>query len=80
METIYDWITVAFFAGLVVLLLQRSVGPEEKQDSMLHYIVPAGGCAVTNYLGNEGYHAFAILVFVGILAYTWYFLKPFART
>jgi hypothetical protein len=79
METVYDWITVAFFAGLVVLLLQRSVGPEEKQDSMLHYIVPAGGCAVTNYLGNEGYHAFAILVFVGILAYTWYFLKPFAR-
>lgn len=80
MQTVYDWITVAFFAGLVVLLLQRSVGPEEKQDSMLHYIVPAGGCAVTNYLGNNGYDVFAILVFVGILAYTFYFLKPFART
>ncbi len=80
MQTIYDWITVAFFAGLVVLLLQRSVGPEEKQDSMLHYIVPAGGCAVTNYLGNNGYDIFAVLVFVGIIAYTIHFLKPFART
>jgi len=54
MQTIYDWVTVAFFAGLVVLLLQRSIGPEESQDSMYHYIAPALGCAVTNWLGNNG--------------------------
>ncbi|RZM31605.1 MAG: hypothetical protein EOP67_32135 [Sphingomonas sp.] len=80
MQTVYDWVTVAFFAGLVVLLLQRSIGPDESRDSLYHYIVPAGGCAVTNYLGNNGYDAFAILTFVGVIAYTIYFLKPFART
>jgi len=79
MQTIYDWVTVAFFAGLVVLLLQRSIGPEESQDSMYHYIAPALGCAGTNWLGNNGYDIFAVLVFVAALAYTWYFLKPFAR-
>jgi hypothetical protein len=46
---------------------------------MYHYIAPALGCAVTNWLGNNGYDIFAVLVFVAALAYTWYFLKPFAR-
>ena len=31
METVYDWVTVAIFAGLIVLFLQRSVGPERDQ-------------------------------------------------
>ena len=26
MQTIYDWVTVAIFAGLIVIFLQRSVG------------------------------------------------------
>jgi len=79
MHTVYDWVTVAFFAGLVVLLLQRSIGPDESRDSLYHYIVPAAGCAVTNYLGNNGYDLLAVLVFAVAVAYTLYFLKPFAR-
>lgn len=77
METVYDWITVAFFAGLIVLLLQRSVGDGPPRDSMIHYAFPAIGCAVTNYLGNHGYAAFALLTFAAVIAYTIYFLKPF---
>lgn len=76
METVYDWITVAFFAGLIVLLLQRSVGDGPPRDSMLHYAFPAIGCAVTNYLGNHDQHVLAILLFVAVVGYTFYFLKP----
>ena len=31
METVYDWVTVAIFAGLVVLFVQRSTTEEEAQ-------------------------------------------------
>ena len=44
-ETVYDWITVAIFGGLVVLFLHRSVQPGEPQDTILHYLPPAVGCA-----------------------------------
>ena len=46
METVYDWITVAIFGGLVVLFLHRSVQPGEPQDTILHYLPLAVGCAV----------------------------------
>ena len=52
METVYDWITVAIFGGLVVLFLHRSVQPGDPQDTILHYLPPAVGCAVANWLGN----------------------------
>ena len=93
METIFDWMTVAVFAGLVVLFLQRSSGEAEPQDSIWQYLVAAAGCAVTNYLGNEGLGggeeggatdvtqlALAVLAFAGTLAFVWFVLKPFKRT
>lgn len=60
METIWDWTTVFCFAGLVTLMLQRSM-MDEPPDSLWHYAPPAIGCAVVNYIGNEGYHAPAAL-------------------
>jgi hypothetical protein len=84
MQTIYDWVTVAIFAGLIVVFLQRSVGEGEPQDSILSYLPPALGCAVSNYFGNEGLEqgivAYQLLAAAGIaavLAYTYYVIKPF---
>ncbi|MGH6993276.1 MAG: XrtV sorting system accessory protein, partial [Caulobacteraceae bacterium] len=44
MKTIYDLVTIAIFAGLVVLFLQRSTA-EVPQDRMIHYLPPVVGCA-----------------------------------
>ena len=77
METVYDWITVAIFGGLVVLFLHRSVQPGEPQDHILQYLPPAVGCAVANYVGNEGYGLASFLIVVVVLVYILIVLKPF---
>jgi FtsH-binding integral membrane protein len=74
-QTVYDWLTVGLFAGLVVLFLQRSAAPEDAGDRAIHYFPPAVGCALANYLGNEGMHLPAILVLVLSGLYAAYFLK-----
>jgi len=79
LETIYDWLTVALFAGLVVLFLQRSTGEDEPRDSIWQYLGAAVGCALSNYLGNHGYPIPAVLVFAATIAYVYYVLKPFDR-
>ncbi|PKP98144.1 MAG: hypothetical protein CVT74_11920 [Alphaproteobacteria bacterium HGW-Alphaproteobacteria-13] len=82
METIWDWITVFTFAGLVTLLLQRSA-EEEPRDQLWQYAPPAVGCAIVNQIGNEGYHAVAAVLFVGVVAYIFKVLKvpiPFLRS
>lgn len=76
METVYDWITIIIFAGLVVLFLQRSVA-DESSDSIWQYLPAALGCAVSNYLGNHGYHLLAIGLIALTLGYVFYSLKPF---
>ena len=79
METPYDWITVAIFAGLVVLFMQRSVTdqPENPDDSIWLYLVAGLGCAVANYLGNEGHHVAAIPVVMATIFFILKYLKPF---
>lgn len=84
MQTVYDWVTIALFAGLIVLFLQRSVGQkqdvpdaEEHQDSIFHYLAPSVGLAVANYLGNEGYALPAWLLIAGVCVYSYLVLKPF---
>ena len=79
METPYDWLTIAIFAGLIVTFLQRSVEDSEPRDSILSYLPPSIGCAVSNYLGNEGYPIFAILGIAAVLAYIYLVIKPFKR-
>lgn len=79
MQTPYDWITIAIFAGLIVIFLQRSVDDSETRDSILSYLPPSVGCAVANYLGNEGHDIFAIAGIGAVLAYTWFVIKPFQK-
>ena len=77
METLYDWITVAIFGGLVVLFLQRSVAEGEPQDTIYHYLPPAIGCAAANYAGNEGHGLISALIVSAVLGYIVVVLKPF---
>ena len=91
METPYDWVTVAIFAGLIVLFLQRSSAEGEPQDSIWQYLAASVGCAVANYFGNHAIkngvdgttdylnHGLAIIVLIGTVAYIWFALKPFKR-
>lgn len=79
METVYDWVTVGIFAGLVVLLLQRSAAEEHasQHDSLLFYLTAGVGCAVANYLGNKGFHVAAVPLIGATIFFIVYFLRPF---
>ena len=70
METVFDWLTVGIFAGLVVLFLQRSVSPGPARDSILHYVPPAIGCALANYLGNNDQEVLAFAILAAVVVYT----------
>lgn len=86
MNTVYDWVTVAIFAGLVVLFLQRSTGLGPPRDSMLHYLAASAGCAVANYFGNKAvagagivYHLIAVAIIAGTLVFVHLTLKPLEK-
>lgn len=79
METPYDWITVGIFAGLIVLFMQRSTSEnsDDIDDPLWMYLAAGVGCAVANYIGNEGQHVLAIIAILATLAFVYHFLKPF---
>lgn len=74
METIWDWVTVLCFGGLVVLMLQRSTD-EHPKDKLIEYLVPSAGCAVANYIGNEYSDLGAAAVLLVVAAYVFKVLK-----
>jgi hypothetical protein len=78
LETPFDWVSLLIFAGLVVLFLQRS-SEENPRDHLWQYLVPAVGCAVANYVGNEGYAVVAVAILAAVLAFIHYVLKPFQK-
>lgn len=80
METVYDWVTVAIFAGLVTRFLSKSVDEEEPDDSIWHYLAPSVGCAFANWLGNEGWYIPAVILILACLAYIFYFIWPARRS
>ena len=75
METVWDWITLIGFAGLITLFLQRS-SEEQPRDKLWHYAPPSIGCAVANYLGNEGYGIAASAVLAAAAYYVYRVLQP----
>jgi hypothetical protein len=79
METVYDWVTVAIFAGLVVLFVQRSTAEEQprEHDSLLLYLGAALGCAVANYVGNKGLDLLAVPLIGATILFILYYLRPF---
>jgi hypothetical protein len=79
MSTIYDLITLALFAGLAILFLRRSVDTRLANDRIYHYIPPAAGLALANWLGNQHQDALAILSILVVVAYVSVVLKPFQQ-
>lgn len=78
MNTIYDWFTIALFAAIVVLFLQRSTAQDGPSDRMIDYLPPALGCAVANYFGNDGHDLVAIILLIAVIVYFVLVLKPFS--
>lgn len=78
MDTIFDWISIILFSGVVVLFLQRSAAAEPT-DKVWHYIPAALGCATANYLGNHENQALAAALIGLTIAYVFYVLKPLER-
>lgn len=77
MQTIYDWVTVAVFCALITLFLHRSVDVDEPRDSLWQYLVASAGCALTNWLGNEGHHLLAAASLALTLSFIHLVLVPF---
>ena len=82
METVYDWLTVMIFAGLVVLFMQRSTA-DNPGDSLWQYLAASIGCAAANWLGNHAiktgewsFHVVAVAVLLGTLAFIAVVLRP----
>jgi len=77
MSSVYDWVSLAIFAGLIVLFLQRSTGEQSEKDVSLFYYLGAGAaCAVGNYLGNKGQDVAALVVLAATVAFIVFYLKP----
>jgi len=76
MNTVYDFVTMALFAGLIVLFLQRSTGAQDDPHPMWEYLVAAVGCAVTNFVGNAGHDVIAILFLLMTIGFTVVILQP----
>lgn len=78
METVFDWVSLAIFAGLIVLFLQRSTADRSDKDAPLYYYLGAGvGCAIGDYLGNHGEDLIAVLLLAATVAFIIIYLKPF---
>lgn len=78
MSSIYDWLCLGIFAGLVVLFLQRSTNTENQHDDpLIFYLVAGAACGVANYLGNSGQDLLAVLLLVATLVLIMRYLKPF---
>jgi hypothetical protein len=78
METVYDWVSLGIFAGLIVLFLQRSTGDHPERDAPLLYYLGAGiGCATANYAGNHGQDLIAVGLIVITVLFIFFFLDPF---
>ena len=79
MKTLFDVVSLILFAGLAVLFLQLSTSNEDDPVALWKYGVAAVGCAVADYLGNQGQVIAAIAVFVLDVAFSAFMLKPFPR-
>jgi hypothetical protein len=74
METVWDWVTVFCFAGLVTLMLQRSAEAVPR-DKLWQYAPPAFGLAISNYFGNHEQPLLAGAVLIAAVAYIFTVLK-----
>jgi hypothetical protein len=79
MKTVFDWLTVAIFAALAVVYLQRSAGARPAHDAPWKYLPPAAACMVANQIGNAGWSMSATVLMLAALAYVWFVIRPLDR-
>lgn len=72
METIFDWVSVGIFAILVTHFLQQSADRSARPTPMWKYLVAAAGCALADWLGNQGQGAAAAAVIAMTIAFMAY--------
>lgn len=77
MKTIFDLVSVALFAGLAILYLQRSAAEEPDKIPLWRYAAAAVGCAAADYLGNNGFAVASGVIFVIVIGFSIIMLKPF---
>lgn len=71
MSTVYDWVTVLIFIGLLALYFLR----QERTDvPIARYMAAAAGCAFANYLGNENFQLAAWAVIAATLYFTYFYI------
>ena len=78
METVYDWVSVFIFAGLIVLFIHRqtSAADDDPNELVIPYLGGGVGCAVGNYFGNDGSASLALLIIGATIIYIFYYLRP----
>lgn len=79
MNTVFDWLTVAIFAVLAVIYLQRSVGARPAHDAVWKYLPPAIVCVTANQVGNAGWSLPAATLMFAAIAYIWFVIQPLDR-
>lgn len=79
MRTIYDWITMLIFAGLVTHYLSRAVQADAPTGRFAHYLIAGAGCAVANWLGNRGHEVEAWVLIAAVVAYIAFFVLHVGR-
>lgn len=79
MKTVFDWLTIAIFAGLAVVYLQRSAGARPAHDAAWKYLPPAIGCMIANQVGNDGWSLAATSLMMAVLLYVWLIIRPLDR-
>jgi predicted branched-subunit amino acid permease len=66
METAFDFLAVACFAGLVIAYFQFT---ERDTRTLLHLMIPAAAFAIANQIGNAGLPLFALILIVAGAGY-----------
>jgi predicted branched-subunit amino acid permease len=66
METAFDFLTIACFAGLVIAYFQLT-----KRDTrtLMHLIISGAAFAIANQVGNAGLPMFALILIVAGAGY-----------
>lgn len=79
MKSIFDVVSIALFAGLAILYLQRSASKEADPIALWKYAVAAVGCAVADFLGNNDQALLSVAMFVFVVVFSVLMLKPFTQ-
>jgi hypothetical protein len=68
MITVFDYLTVACFAGLVIAFFQFT---DRNTRVLMHLMISAAAFAIANQVGNAGLTLFALVLMGAGVGYAW---------